>query len=89
MLVWLVDYLVFEEEVARLRGSNAGTLDALVDGEEGEQVFFEYTARAYGDFLEGSDNYTALDEDLADTFQQKNTAVEAEIYRLEKSNGAL
>lgn len=52
-LVWLTEELAYAEEIARLRSEYQNGLGGLVDGDEGEQVFFQYTAQAYRDFLSG------------------------------------
>lgn len=89
-LVWLVEFLVYDEEKRKCENAAPSQLDALIDGMDGEEkVFYKFTSEAYLAFLGGDDNYAMLDQELNKTFQSKNDDVEQEIIRLEARNDAL
>ena len=86
-LVWLVELLVYEERAEEARAAGSGGEDAT---DPGPRQFFEYVSKAYGAFLAGDDDTcAALEEELGETFRQRDAAAADEIARLEKANAAL
>lgn len=85
-LVWLVEFLTYDEEVEKIKeqgfASGQSSL-ATLDGEDGEEIFFRYTEKAYANFLDGHDDYATFDEDFQAAFEAKNNLVNEEISRLQ------
>lgn len=87
-ITWVVEFLNYDEVAHQAPGATA-SLESLMEGDDGEMVFFQYTSSAYQSFLEGNDNYNALDEELSLSFQKKNKQVEKDINTLQQSQTAL
>jgi SMC interacting uncharacterized protein involved in chromosome segregation len=59
-------------------------------GAEGDKIFFDYLAHAYGKFLTGKDEeFDAVSNDLEASYQDKNVVVTEEIQSLEDENESL
>jgi kinetochore protein NDC80 len=83
-LTWFVELLTLELEMSRVEQERA-----LIDTENADLIFFEYLTGAYQIFMNGVDDTSALDRDLALKFDGKNAQIEEENATLERSMGVL
>ena len=82
-LNWLVELLVYEEEVEAAK-------DTTFDSDDGSKTFFQYVGRSYECFLAGDDERcNALEEDLRDAFKQKFIETDAYSTEMETKNAQL
>lgn len=80
-LSWIVELLNYSEEVSSTGG--------LGEEEEGEKLFFDFLRKAYGEFMNGKDDLSALEEDLVGTFKAKNDTLEGDVARIEQRNAEM
>mmetsp|Transcript_893 Transcript_893/g.1747 ORF Transcript_893/g.1747 Transcript_893/m.1747 type:complete len:642 (-) Transcript_893:108-2033(-) len=80
-LVWFVEFLQYEEKITQLKDEGEA-----VEGDEGEQLFFNYIEKAYADFLAGQDDFKAMDQELQKTFDDKDKQVSEQIEKLQRQN---
>jgi len=76
-LVWLVELLTYMESNDSVCGS-----DFQNSENEAERLFFDFTVRAYGDFLEGEDDFSPLQSELEQIFEAKNEVIKKDIQNL-------
>jgi kinetochore protein NDC80 len=82
-LSWLVDLLNYGE-------AESANEEFDADGfEDGHKMFFEYLSRGYAEFLSGKDDLSALDAEIASTFEMKNASLTGDIASLETANREL
>lgn len=83
-LTWIVELLMYEERAEESREAG-GSFD-----DNGQRLFFSFVGKAYHYFLEGDDdNCGLLEEQLSQTFQDRDADFAAEVEGLAQANAAL
>lgn len=79
-LTWLVELITYHEQIEAAEREAASQWETI----NADQLFFEYTSKAYAKFLAGDDaNIEALDHEMAAHFQGRNDIIDNEIRALE------
>jgi kinetochore protein NDC80 len=79
-LTWLVELITYQEQVSAVEREAASQWETI----NADQLFFEYTSKAYSKFLAGDDaNIEALDHEMAAYFQSRNDQIGGEIHALD------
>ncbi|EKX45170.1 hypothetical protein GUITHDRAFT_152754, partial [Guillardia theta CCMP2712] len=78
-LVWIVELLQYEKQVEIAMMEDP-------ESENPDKMFFDYLAKAYDSFLQGSDNDEYIEQELAQAFNAKNEATQEEVDRLNTAN---
>lgn len=88
-LTWMIELIVTVESMdldkCLYRGAQQDGLpdDDAEEGVNENRVFFDYLGKAYAAFLAGDDNFEALDQELAYSFEERNAVVSAELAKYE------
>lgn len=83
-LTWIVELLMYEERAEESREAG-GSFD-----DNGQRLFFSFVGKAYHYFLEGDDdNCGLLEEQLSQTFQDRDADFAAEVEGLMQTNANL
>eukprot|EP00960_Hanusia_phi_P064326 765764-Hanusia_phi.AAC.2 len=78
-LVWIVELLQYEKQVEIAMMEDP-------ESEHPDKMFFDYLAKAYDAFLQGSDNDEYIEQELAQAFDAKNEATQEEVNRISTAN---
>jgi kinetochore protein NDC80 len=81
-LNWMVELLQYEKQVELAMAED-------LDAENPDKMFFDYLARAYESFLQGSDDDGQLEEELAQAFEAKNKSTQEEVDRVNAANAKM
>lgn len=76
----------FEQQTDILETCGAGNTP---DGVQPEKIFYDYVMRTYLTFLNGSDDFDSIDQELKSSFDRKNEATIRELDKLKKDQKAL
>lgn len=78
-LAWFVELLLYDEVAAsKVTPEGLGR-----DGDQTEKQFMDFLGKAYQGYLNGSDDFTALEEELTMALRERGRAVEEDIQSLE------
>lgn len=78
---FLINLLVFDEMTHGDEDEGLG-----VEQEEHEKLFFQYLGQAYEKFLDGENEFEALEKQLAVHFAEQNGQIEADISMLQQAS---
>ena len=86
MLDWLVSLLAYFEATSDAADESN---NELFDDEDGNKMFLDYLQRGYALFLQGTDDLSELEEQIAFTFETKNASLHSDIASLSQANAEL
>ena len=86
MLDWLVSLLAYFEATSDAADASN---NELFDDEDGNKMFLDYLQRGYALFLQGTDDLSELEEQIAFTFETKNASLHSDIASLSQANAEL
>ncbi|EGF78856.1 hypothetical protein BATDEDRAFT_90028 [Batrachochytrium dendrobatidis JAM81] len=88
ILHWLMEEIMccieFDEQ-SQIDDNN----DTMGDSRQPEKIFHDYVIRTYIAFLEGSDDFDAIDRELMGSFDRKNEVTIRDVERLRREHQAL
>ena len=64
-------------------------INGLSEAEQADKIFFDYLIKAYGVFLEGTDDFDGMDQALVANFDKKNEEIIREVEKLKKELAVL
>ncbi|KAH6564739.1 hypothetical protein BASA50_004094 [Batrachochytrium salamandrivorans] len=91
ILHWLMEEIMccnqFDEQ-SEIENDGMGG-GSIGDSRQPEKIFHDYVIRTYIAFLEGSDDFDAIDRELMNSFDRKNEATIRDVERMRREHHAL
>lgn len=84
VLIWMMELIMCCDRLDRPEDYEDAV--SATDSKHLEKLFLEYLTKAYSVFLDGEDNFEAMDQELLDKFDMKNSEIIFKINQLEQHN---